>query len=855
MKKLLRIMFVALLLASLFPLGALSVKTQTQTGPATDTIIFKAIDTQLAAEALKKGLIDYYIYGLTPTEAEALEDYPNVTMIYAPVGLVDIGINPAPAPEGELNPLAIREVRFALNYLMDRDYIVTQIYKGFAAPMVCFLSSYDPDYVTIYDVIAKYDFKYDPTVAAAIINEAMTKAGATKVEGKWYYNGKPVTLKFIIRIEDERREIGDTFASALESVGFTIERDYMSFGQAIPIVYGTDPAKFEWHLYTEGWGKGALDKYDSGTINQFGAPWYGWIPGYQEAGWWQYENATIDDLGKRIYMGNFTTKEERNELYKKATEMIIQESTRIWAATRLEIHPARTEVKGITGDLGTGLRSPLNIREVYVPGKSTVTVGHLHVHTEGSVWNPVGGHDDVYSIDIWHAVYDPVVWRHPFSGMPIPFRWGYEVKTAGPSGTLSVPADAYMWNATENKWEPVGSEVTATSLVTYDLSKYIGTKWHHGQTITWGDVLYAIAQQFELAYDEQKSSIEPSIAAMLKEILAPFKGFRIVGDKLEVYVDYWHFSDDYIADYTSVIMGSGHYPWEVLAAMNKVVFEDKAAMFSESASDSFGVPWLSVNLPAHASMVNDALDRLNFSELKGIFTVGNKVYASSSEMAERISATHQWFNEHNHIVISDGPFYLNKFDAAADYAEIKAFRDPTYPFKKGDWYYGMPTSPEITKIGIPTVVPGGAASFVIEVSGPPPLGVKYLIRNPVTGKILATGDAEAITASKFIIRLTPEQTKAMEPGLYELTTAAYSETVAFVGTSKSYFDVFNVLPLESSFQEVGTAISTQLTSATQSLEASISSLSSSVNNLTMMMAVIAVLVIIDIAVTLMRKSK
>ncbi|MCS6784164.1 MAG: hypothetical protein NZ581_03075, partial [Candidatus Caldarchaeum sp.] len=69
----------------------------------------------------------------------------------------------------------------------------------------------------------------------------MKKLGAEKVAGKWVYRGKPVTLKFIIRIEDERRQMGDSFAVELEKLGFTVERIYLPFGPAIQIIYGTDP--------------------------------------------------------------------------------------------------------------------------------------------------------------------------------------------------------------------------------------------------------------------------------------------------------------------------------------------------------------------------------------------------------------------------------------------------------------------------------------------------------------------------------------------------------------------------------------------------------------------------------------
>ncbi|MCD6457990.1 MAG: peptide-binding protein [Thermoproteales archaeon] len=843
-----------------------SVTAAPEKGPATDTLVFKRVPLDIAGEALKAGEIDYYIYNLRPAHAIALKEVPEITLYYAPSGIVNYDINPAPAPEGELNPFSIREVRFALNYLIDRDYVVNEIYKGFAAPMYTFLSSYDPDFVTIYDIVAKYEFKYDPAKADAIITEALTKAGAVKEAGKWYYNGKPITIKFVIRIEDERRELGDALASELEKLGFAVERMYMPFGQAIPIVYGTDPKELQWHIYTAGWGKGALDKWDYSTINQFGCPWYGWLPGYQEAGWWQYENATLDELGIKIFKGEFKSKAERNELYRKATEMIIQESVRVWIATQLAINPARKEVKGLTNDLGAGLRSPLNPREVYVPGKDTVVVGHNWVWTEATVWNPIGGHDDVYSVDIWRAIYDPAMWRHPFSGEPIPFRLDYAVETAGPDDKLNVPPDAFMWDAEAKAWKAVGEGVTATSKVTFDLSKYIGTKWHNGQEITWEDVLFSIYQTYDIMNDPEKSSMEAKIAAILKETLAPIKGYRIVGEnKLEVYLDYWHFDPNYIAEYAAPPLQ--HYPWELLAAMDKVVFEKKQAAYSETASEKFGVPWLSMILKDHAAMIDSALDEIEYPE--NVFTVLGTFYGKKENFESRKAADHAWFSEHGHLVISDGPFYLNKFDPAAQYAELKAWRDETYPFTKGKWYFGIPTPPEIVSVGLPTVVPGGDARIIVEVRGPPPLGVKYLIKDPATGKILMIGEAEKVTPTSFVIELSADFTAKLKPGLYELTVAGYSESVAFVSSEKRYFGVLNIKPLESAFEKVGKsledkigtlsgqvgALSGQIESVNNNIKTLSDDMSATTNSLNTLLMVLIVLVIVNIVVSVLALVK
>ena len=169
MRRVLSMIMVLLFVASV---GMSGCAKEEATGPASDAPIFKEISADLAGQAIEAGDLDYYIYPLTLAQAEANEGAPNLTFYHSPSSLVTVLTNPAPAPEGQLNPLSIREVRFALNYLVDREHIVNQIYKGFAAPMVTFLSTYEPDFVTIEDIVAEHDFKYDPATASAMIDEA-----------------------------------------------------------------------------------------------------------------------------------------------------------------------------------------------------------------------------------------------------------------------------------------------------------------------------------------------------------------------------------------------------------------------------------------------------------------------------------------------------------------------------------------------------------------------------------------------------------------------------------------------------------------------------------------------------------
>ncbi len=751
----------------------------TKPGPAVGRIRFKAFHVDIAPESLKKGEMDLYIYSLKTLMAEKLRGAPGIHLYQAPATSLSLILNPAPAPEGELNPFSLKEVRFALNYIINRKFIAQEIYKGMAVPMITHISPFDYDYLTIYPIIRKYDIRYDPELAARMVKEAMTKAGATLKNGRWYYNGKPVEVKFIIRTEDERKDVGDLIRAELEKLGFTVITIYREFAMAIFTVYGTDPKLFEWHLYTEGWARMAPERYDFGSINRMYCPWLGNMPGWQELGYWQYENPRLDELGKRIFTGDFRSLEERNKLYREATELGLKEAVRLWIATVINNFPATEKLEGVTEDIIAGPKGLWTLREAYIPGKNELTVGNLWVWTERTTWNPIGGFGDVYSVDIWRNIYDPPLWRHPFTGLPIPFRAKYKVETAGPEGKLEVPSDAFFWDAEAGKFLPVKPGTKATSKVTFDYSLYFQSRWHHGQPITMADVLYSIYQTFDMVYDKDKSRIEFAIATTSKPFLDRFRGFRLVGkNKLEVYLDFWYFIPDYIAEYASLAGLS--MPWEIMAAMDELVFVKRRAAYSDTAAERFHVPWLSLITDKGARLVKRTLvefiDKGYFP--KAPFTINGELLISREEAIKRYQAAIDWFDKYGLMVISNGPFKLVRFDAPAQYAELEAFRDPTYPFHPGQWFFGAPPSIEILKVSAPTISKGSEAEIEVELKGPGKLGLQYLLFDPASGQIVKTEEAEQLSPTEFKIHFSSQETEKLLPGIYQLFLLAYSDKMS-----------------------------------------------------------------------------
>lgn len=789
-------------------------------GPKTDTLIYRRVKVEDVPQALGTQ-IDVYIFGVRPAMAEDLKKNPNVVLYTAPSAIVDFVLNPAPVywnnytgvvvvgeggevdeaatfakiaeiegldpefvmkavtyyeinaegnwtyvefgahPKYGINPLAFREIRFAINFLVDRDFIINSIYLGYAVPQIMIVSPYDPTYRLIYDIEEELGITYNPEKASEMISKVLYDLGAYKGPGGyWYFADKPIVLKFIIRVEDERKELGDLLASELEKVGFSISKMYLTFGEAIHKVYFTDPADFEWHIYTEGWGKGGLDKYDNWGPAFWGAPWLGWVPGWGEAAFWNYKNDYLDNITQRLAFGTYKDEEEYKELYREAAKIIAEEALRIFIACPLTIYPALRDVKGITLDLGAGLRGIWNPREWYIEGKDELRIGHLWVWTASTIWNIYGGFDDVYSVDIQRATTDPLVWRDPRDGSAIPFRTEFTVETAGPEGKLDVPPDAVVWDAVNNKWVPVGDGIKATSKVEFDMSKFIGAKWHHGVEITWADIIATWAYAWDLAYDPEWSALESAYARANRPWFDTIKGlvFDTENNKLIVYVDYWHFDPAEIASYASFTPVN---PVELHAAMFQLCLVDKTYAFTDTRSEAEKIPQLSLVLSDHAADVKAALDEVDYETLvKPYVTIGDKVYLTEDEWRERVSALKSWIDEHGHAWVSQGPYYLDSFDKDAQEAVLKAFRDPTYPFKPGDWYLGMPEIPRILDVtfSADVLTPGDYFNITVVAEGEPPMEVIYIIKDPATGEILARGTAENITEREYLIVLDPSVT-------------------------------------------------------------------------------------------------
>ncbi|MEM4849081.1 MAG: ABC transporter substrate-binding protein, partial [Ignisphaera sp.] len=248
-------------------------------GPWVDEVVF--LEEAEAAKAVERLLAgDIHVYFDDIGDPELFKTIRERGLAYdISYGLYyEITLNPVgpefPKAQREdviFNPFSNPRIREALNYIIDREYVASEILGGLAIPRFTAITPSFPDYARYADVVMEIEneYRYNFEKGRSIIYEEMVKMGAEMREGKWYYKDKPVKLIFLIRVEDARRAIGDYVASQLEKIGFTVERVYGKSADLAPLWLRGDPAEGRWHLYTGGWITTVISRDDADNFGYF----------------------------------------------------------------------------------------------------------------------------------------------------------------------------------------------------------------------------------------------------------------------------------------------------------------------------------------------------------------------------------------------------------------------------------------------------------------------------------------------------------------------------------------------------------------------------------------------------------
>lgn len=355
------------------------------------TLVIKQVGRDVAPEEVIHGILTGYLWNINPSVAIQLiqKGYRDYLKVY-PLGngYVDLLFNPAP-PDKEAkahgiycNPFEYPEVRFAFNYLIDRNWIRTNIYYGYAIPMYFpgIPPQYRADYEILAPIITQLKLGYNPQYGKELIFETLKKHGYIYKNGHWYCppnatGGKlvPVTIIVARRVEDQRYEIGAYVEHILEELGFKVVDKKITGREAYKMVYGSNPADMEWMVYTEGWIDTEMIKYHDDYPYAYCAM-YALMPGWGVPGWWQYNaskvyvppmHMNLYQLTYDLSLGKFKTLKQRAEMFYWAVYYCLKQAVRVWIAAVNGIYVVNPSVKGLVPN-NFGFWHTLNMMHIYV---------------------------------------------------------------------------------------------------------------------------------------------------------------------------------------------------------------------------------------------------------------------------------------------------------------------------------------------------------------------------------------------------------------------------------------------------------------------------------------------------------
>ncbi|MCE4612686.1 MAG: hypothetical protein F7C07_02495, partial [Desulfurococcales archaeon] len=273
----------------------------------------------------------------------------------------------------QFNPFGVREIRFLLNYLVDRQFIVQDIYEGSAEPMFLPILPASGAYPLVSDIVDIFNlaptqqlgfFFQEYNRVLRELNETYKKFGYALVfrtdpsapAGKWLYFRYPdgteekVVINGLIRQEDERLYIGQQVARWIEEYMYIDVNEIIRDRILIRIWYGSDlvnriadigdvPA----HFYTEGWITTAEDPiyWERYTVAFFYGPLLGYNPNHRDRTTWYYFNETLYNLTQKLWFGSYFPGQEQELLDEMwlATYYGLAESIRVWLVSEKTFYP------------------------------------------------------------------------------------------------------------------------------------------------------------------------------------------------------------------------------------------------------------------------------------------------------------------------------------------------------------------------------------------------------------------------------------------------------------------------------------------------------------------------------------
>jgi peptide/nickel transport system substrate-binding protein len=704
-----------------------------RTGAWVDTIEFRKVDTMdEAITQLEAGSLEFYTdSSQDPMLYQRIQSNPDLVAHMEFGGSKELTFNPVGPvfnKTGKLNPFSVPKIREAMNWLVNRNYIANTIAGGMAIPKYLTLNPGQPEYARYSDTVEALEmlYAYDYNRADSVISEEMQRLGAKKVSGIWRYKGEPVTLIFIIRTEDERKQIGDYIADQLESIGFTIDRQYLTMAEALPLWRVGDPHDGLWHLYTGGWTAGSIRRDQGGSFDDFYTP-----RGSPNSPLWQAYTPTpeFDEAARKLSEGDFASMAERNQLFIDALGWSMEDSVRIWLMHDKRFSARRANTTAAYDMVGGLIYSelwPYTLRFIDQEGGTMrMALSDLLYHP----WNPLAGsyytYDNVPQTATQQTglVQDPntgLYWPQRIEKAEVYVQSGLVVTktldwvTLDVSNTIEVPADAWVdWDAKNQVWITAGEKFTQTqsarvkSVVYYPADLYTSVTWHDGSPFSVADVIMALIMRFDIA-NPDSSIYDESQVDEFDTFVTQFKGYRILSTNplvIEYYSDAYNMDAELIVNALWPAYGRGVGAWHNMAVGYLADAAGDLA-FSEDKSNKNGIGWMDFVSEPSLTILKGYLDQ---AQEDNYIPYANtmKAYVPKGKATTRWENLQIWYAAHGHFWLGTGPFYLEEVDHSNKTLTLQRYAAFPDPADKWDGF-AHDTTPAALDLNFTTGAPGSA---------------------------------------------------------------------------------------------------------------------------------------------------
>jgi peptide/nickel transport system substrate-binding protein len=718
-----------------------------------------------------------------------------------------------------LNPFTSTKIREAMNWAVDRNYIAQEIMGGLAKAKYTVLTGAFLDYSRYADVIspleAKYAYNFDK--AKEVVTSEMQSMGAKAgANGKWEYNGKPVTIIGIIRTEDKRKEIGNYFANQLEELGFTVDRQERDRKEAGPIWQG-DPKACKFTFYTAGWINNLVSRDDGNNFLQYNTGEVQNIPVMND----YKPSKDLYDVSRQLFNNDFKTMDERRQLFAKALDLSMQESWwGVWVTDNIAFSPYKKNIQAAY-DLAGGFASaqlwPYTMRLNGQEG------GQVKIAQSGILvqpWNPIGGSNFTDDAMIQRGIMDWGLVIDPYTGLSVPklinkvdvvAQEGLPIQKSSDWVSLSfqpeikVPGDAWVdWDAKTQKFitaaEKFPKGITAkTKSTAYYIPDLYKTKWHDGSTFSIADVVMYMIMTFDPAKKDSKIYDE-STAPALDTFLSQFKGVKIVSTDPLVIETY---TDGYSLDAENTINGNFNLTWypsytygpgawhAIVPAM--LGEENNEIAFTTDKATANKVEWTSMIAGPTLAIQAKYLDQAESEKLIPYAPTLSQ-YITPDEAAARYANLKKWYEAKKHFVIGTGPYYVDQVFPVEGTITLSHFDD--YLFPASQWStFGEPKIASASVEGPVQVTAGQEASFDVYVNfKDQPYAssdiekVSYILYG-ANNQMVASGEAKAVADGQYQVVLPADVTSKLESGSNKLTVSVASKVVSLPAFSDYEFVV------------------------------------------------------------------